>query len=257
MIRRTGILLTLVALTWTAAVCGVPERGSLLPGIDEDSMRVRLAESDLQPLEGIWYYPNEQLTLGIERWRGDDNIQYRIILLDCDDAETLPGMIMGYIAPTAVPTKYQMWLFSERDRLTLLKPLNCVATLSSSGTSLTFDPPHWRVKVRVNRDVEEPIFAYTIKNKLGIELTGTNTMFEGCKVGKCRAGETYVVSFTQQLHLRGGEYLLSIGCTGFGAGELLVYHRLYDVCSFLAVTSKDAVGYFDPDSQVVIEAANA
>ena len=114
-----------------------------------------------------------------------------------------------------------------------------------------------RVKVRVNRDVEEPIFAYTIKNKLGIELTGTNTMFEGCKVGKCRAGETYVVSFTQQLHLRGGEYLLSIGCTGFGAGELLVYHRLYDVCSFLAVTSKDAVGYFDPDSQVVIEAANA
>jgi hypothetical protein len=79
-------LLTLVALTWTAAVCGVPERGSLLPGIDEDSMRVRLAESDLQPLEGIWYYPNEQLTLGIERWRGDDNIQYRIILLDCDDA---------------------------------------------------------------------------------------------------------------------------------------------------------------------------
>lgn len=150
MLRRTGILLTLVALTWTAAVCGVPERGSLLPGIDEDSMRVRLAESDLQPLEGIWYYPNEQLTLGIERWRGDDNIQYRIILLDCDDAETLPGMIMGYIAPTAVPTKYQMWLFSERDRLTLLKPLTCVATLSSSGTSLTFDPPHWRVKVRVN-----------------------------------------------------------------------------------------------------------
>lgn len=110
-----------------------------------------------------------------------------------------------------------------------------------------------RVKARVHRDVEEPIFAFTIKNKLGIELTGTNTMFEGLKVGSCRAGETYVASFTQQARLRGGEYLLSIGCTGFGDGELLVYHRLYDVCNFLVVASKDTVGYFDPDSRVTVE----
>lgn len=110
-----------------------------------------------------------------------------------------------------------------------------------------------RMKVQLNRDVAEPIFAFTVKNKLGIELTGTNTMFEDCRVGPCRAGETYVVSFTQQTHLRGGEYLLSLGCTGFGGDELEVYHRLYDICNFLVVGSKDAVGYFDPESQVAVE----
>ena len=80
-----------------------------------------------------------------------------------------------------------------------------------------------------------------------------NSMFEDCRVGPCRAGETYVVSFTQQTHLRGGEYLLSLGCTGFGGDELEVYHRLYDICNFLVVGSKDAVGYFDPESQVAVE----
>jgi len=110
-----------------------------------------------------------------------------------------------------------------------------------------------RMKVRFHRDIEEPIFAFTVKNKLGIELTGTNTMFENCQTGFCKAGDTRTVSFSQKAHLRGGEYLLSLGCTGFGNDDLNVYHRLYDICNFLIVCSKDAVGYFDPESEVEIE----
>lgn len=34
--------------------------------------------------------------------------------------------------------------------MTLIKPLECVATLNREATTLTFDPPHWKVKVRVN-----------------------------------------------------------------------------------------------------------
>jgi len=109
-----------------------------------------------------------------------------------------------------------------------------------------------RMKVRFHREIDEPIFAFTIKNKLGIELTGTNTMFESIAMGRCRAGESYVVSFTQEAHLRGGEYLLSLACTGFGNDELQVYHRLFDVCNFLVVSSKEAVGYFDPESRVSV-----
>ncbi len=112
-----------------------------------------------------------------------------------------------------------------------------------------------RMKVRFHRDIRDPIYAFTIKNKLGIELTGTNTMYENCPTGLCRAGETYIVSFSQKVHLRGGEYLLSLGCTGFGKDELAVYHRLYDVCNFLVVCSKESVGYFDPDSEITVEKA--
>jgi hypothetical protein len=129
---------------------GVPKKSVILAGLDVDSMRVRLEETDMQPLEGIWYYPNEEMTLGIERYKGDHNIGYRIILLESPDINLMPGTVIGYIANSAVDNKYQLWIYSQRDRVTLVKPLECVATLNAAATTLTFDPPHWKVKVRVN-----------------------------------------------------------------------------------------------------------
>ena len=143
------LMLCLLPLLVTAGN-GVPKKSVILHGLDIDSMRVRLDETDMQPLEGIWYYPNEEMTLGIERYRGEHNIGYRIILLDSPDINVTPGTVIGYIAASAVDNKYQLWLYSQRDKVTLLKPLECVATLNARATTLTFDPPHWKVKVRVN-----------------------------------------------------------------------------------------------------------
>ena len=150
--RRVVLLCLLFALLPMVAVAGngVPKRSVVLHGLDVDSMRVRLDETDMQPLEGIWYYPNEEMTLGIERYKGPHNIGYRIILLDSPDINVMPGTVIGYIASSAVDSKYQLWLYSQRDKVTLLKPLECVATLNARATTLTFDPPHWKVKVRVN-----------------------------------------------------------------------------------------------------------
>ena len=152
MTRRLACILSMFALLslMAAAGNGVPKRSVILAGIDVDSMRVRLDETDMQPLEGIWYYPNEEMTLGIERYKGQHNIGYRIILLESQDINVMPGTVIGYIARTAVDNKYQLWLYSQRDKVTLMKPLECVATLNAAATTLTFDPPHWKVKVRVN-----------------------------------------------------------------------------------------------------------
>ena len=128
MTRSLLISFLLLALLPVAARAGdVPSRSVILDGLDVDSMRVRLDETDMQPMEGIWYYPAEEMTLGIERYRGDHNI-----------------------GSSAVDSKYKLWLYSQRDRVTLIKPLECVATLDKTATTLTFDPPHWKVKVRVN-----------------------------------------------------------------------------------------------------------
>ena len=145
-ILLTSFLLPLLAV----AANGIPKKSVILAGLDIDSMRVRLDETDMQPLEGIWYYPNEEMTLGIERYKGPHNVGYRIILLDSPDINVMPGTVIGYIAASAVDSKYQLWLYSQRDRVTLIKPLECVATLNKAATTLTFDPPHWKVKVRVN-----------------------------------------------------------------------------------------------------------
>ena len=152
MTRRLACILLFLMLLPLVVVAGngVPKRSVILAGLDVDSMRVRLDETDMQPLEGIWHYPNEEMTLGIERYRGEHNIGYRIILLESQDINVMPGTVIGYIARTALDNKYQLWLYSQRDKVTLIKPLECVATLNAAATTLTFDPPHWKVKVRVN-----------------------------------------------------------------------------------------------------------
>lgn len=150
--RRLTLFLLLLSLLPLTVVAGngVPKKSVILTGLDVDSMRVRLDETDMQPLEGIWYYPDEEMTLGIERYKGRHNIGYRIILLESPDINVMPGTVIGYIASSAVDNKYRLWLYSQRDHVTLMKPLECVATLNSAATTLTFDPPHWKVKVRVN-----------------------------------------------------------------------------------------------------------
>lgn len=146
--RLILLLLLLVVLRATAA--NLPERSVVLPGIDETAFMARLDTTDVQPLEGVWYYPNEQMTIGIERWHGESNIAFRLILLSSNDFELLPGTVMGYMAESAVDDKLQLWLYSQRRGITLHDPLVCVATVNGESNVITFDPPKWKVKVRVN-----------------------------------------------------------------------------------------------------------
>ena len=109
-------------------------------------------------------------------------------------------------------------------------------------------------KVHFNKDIKDPIFTYTFKNVKGVDITGTNTMYEKKYVELARKGEEYVVSFTQDMFLQGGEYLLSMSCTGYDDnGELTAYHRLYDVLNITVVSDKNTVGFYDMNSDVTIE----
>ena len=86
-----------------------------------------------------------------------------------------------------------------------------------------------RERIRFFADIKQPIFTYTIKDKKGTELSGTNTMFELTDIEEVHAGDSYDVEFRQKMNLQGGEYLISMSCTGFENGQHVVYHRLYDV----------------------------
>ncbi len=110
-----------------------------------------------------------------------------------------------------------------------------------------------KMKVLFHQEVGEPIFAFTLKNLMGIELTGTNTLLEKQMVEPKKKGEIQIVSFTQKMVLQGGEYLLSLGCTGYEKEEFKVHHRLYDVCSLGVISEKNTVGFFDMESAVEIE----
>lgn len=107
-----------------------------------------------------------------------------------------------------------------------------------------------RMKVEFYKPVERPIFAYTIKDIKGTEITGTNTMLQDHTLQQVKAGQIVTVEFKQKMCLQGGEYLLALGCTGYEAGEFTVYSRLYDVCNLQVVSDRNTVGYVDLESRV-------
>ena len=125
---------------------------------------------------------------------------------------------------------------------------NLITNSIEKGTECTI-----RFKVHFNESVSEPIFAFTVKDLRGTEITGTNTMYEKVSTGTVQAGETRTVSFTQRLSLQGGEYLISLGCTGYRDGEFTVYHRLYDAFNVTIISQKNTVGFYDTESVVVVE----
>ena len=60
------------------------------------------------------------------------------------------------------------------------------------------------------------------------------------------------ITFAQRMDLQGGEYLLSLGVTGYEKEEFQVYHRLYDVLNLTVVSDKDTVGYYDMNSHITV-----
>ena len=131
---------------------------------------------------------------------------------------------------------YDLGMFDERGNLT---------NLLLKGEYFTI-----KEKIRFHDSIQAPIFTYTIKDKKGADLTGTNTMFEGAEIRPVKNGDEYEVNFRQKMTLQGGEYLLSMSCTGFEQGEHTVYHRLYDVANITVISNKNTVGVYDMESEV-------
>ncbi len=117
-----------------------------------------------------------------------------------------------------------------------------------------FQEVTFEFKVRFNREIHDPIVAFTIKNIKGTEICGTNNMIERQDGFIAEAGTEYKVSFKQKMSLQSGSYFLSLGCTGIDMkGNFAVFHRLYDIVELNVTAEKDTVGFFDMDSELYIE----
>ena len=131
---------------------------------------------------------------------------------------------------------FDLGLFDARGNLT---------NLLIKGETFTI-----KERIRFNAPLQNPIFTYTIRDKKGTDLSGTNTMYEGADVKPVGPGDVYDVSFTQKMTLQGGEYLLSMSCTGFEGEGHVVYHRLYNVANITVISNKNTVGIYDMESVV-------
>lgn len=111
------------------------------------------------------------------------------------------------------------------------------------------------MRVRIHQHIPAPIFAFSFKNVQGTEITGTNSMIEKAFLESAEAGQVKDITFTQRMSLQGGEYLLSMGVTGYNGDTFEVYHRLYDALNVTVVSDKDSVGFYDMESEVIVREA--
>lgn len=78
-----------------------------------------------------------------------------------------------------------------------------------TGALLGGEPAVIRLRARFARDCEKPMAGILIRNRLGMDVFGTNTKVEEVELGPCRAGETVSVDFRFPCLLAGQEYTLT------------------------------------------------
>ena len=107
-----------------------------------------------------------------------------------------------------------------------------------------------RMRVLFHGRVDDPIYAYTFTDLRGTDITGTNSMYEKASVRAMNDGDIQEIEFTQRMDMQGGEYMLSLGCTGYDGTEFVVHHRLYEACSVTVMSTKNTVGFYDANATV-------
>jgi lipopolysaccharide transport system ATP-binding protein len=96
-----------------------------------------------------------------------------------------------------------------------------------------------RVRARAAKDLEDPVVGVLIRNRLGIDVFGTNTRIEGVDLGCVTAGEIFEVEFTFDCLLTRQDYTLTVA-TQYREG--FSQDWLDDVLSFSVVDARDVAG---------------
>jgi lipopolysaccharide transport system ATP-binding protein len=104
----------------------------------------------------------------------------------------------------------------------------------SPGDSVTI-----RVRAVASKELENPVIGILIRNRLGIDVFGTNTRIEGVETGRVRAGESFEATFSFDCLLTRQDYTLTVA-TQYPEG--FSQDWLDDVISFSVVDARDVAG---------------
>lgn len=118
------------------------------PPADYIEAREICDRSDLRPIEGLWTYPEDDVTVMIYR-NGEKKGIYDIYVVEAADCSLEPGMKLGELHDTADPDKYKISLFTVVKKGILSMPCEAIATYSESKESLTVKKTG-RVSLRIN-----------------------------------------------------------------------------------------------------------
>jgi ABC-type polysaccharide/polyol phosphate transport system ATPase subunit len=109
------------------------------------------------------------------------------------------------------------------------------------------EPVTVRIRARFEADVDRPIVGLLIRNRLGLDVFGTNTRIEGHDLGSFARGETIEIDFGFECRLTRQEYTLTVATQHWdGASQ----DWRDEVLQFTVVDARDIAGLTDLRAQV-------
>ena len=123
---------------------------------------------------------------------------------------------------------------SRIEDVTLVNRCGAPATVIEAG-----EPVRVRIVARFEREVDEPVVGILVRNRLGLDVFGTNTRVEGRRLGRFRPGERLEIEFHFDCLLTRQEYTLTVATQNWDGTS---QDWLDDVLAFRVVDAKERAG---------------
>jgi len=96
-----------------------------------------------------------------------------------------------------------------------------------------------RVRAQFQRETENPVVGILIRNRLGIDVFGTNSRIEGVELGRFAANEVLEIEFAIDCHLTRQDYTLTVATQNWDGTS---QDWLDDVLVFSVVDTRETAG---------------
>ena len=91
--------------------------------------------ADLRPIEGLWTYPEDDVTVLIFRNENNAGL-YDLRIIEAADCSLHPGMILGQLHASPDPDKFTLSLYTSVRKGVLKAPTTTLATFSQNKEAL-------------------------------------------------------------------------------------------------------------------------
>lgn len=114
--------------------------------MDEEEARLWCDNNPLNPIEGIWEYPEDNTRVLIS---SDKDIPgaFSLTVISTPDCRISPGDVIGRLHPSVDARQFRMQQITHKDKLQLGNLYDCTAILSSDGESIRVKTAKFKVKI--------------------------------------------------------------------------------------------------------------
>jgi len=107
--------------------------------------------------------------------------------------------------------------------------------------------------VHFKKDVQEPVLGMMVKTLKGVEVFGTNTLYEGIPVGPAGKGSRLTAEFKFLARLHQDAYALTVGVAEVTPSSINALDRRCDISVFRVLGKRQWVGIVDMDVNISIK----